>query len=109
MGHNQNILADKISKELGLSKQTGRKFLQKVLKTISNDIVYTGHMELNGIGTFSIIKRSSQTINHPETGQPINVPQKKILTFRSSTVIRRRLNPPKPVMKKSTKKNNNSE
>ncbi len=96
MGHTQNVLADKISKELGLSKQTGRKFLQKVLKTVSDDIVYTGHMELNGIGTFSITERSSQTINHPETGQPINVPPKKILTFRSSTVIRRRLNPPKP-------------
>ena len=103
MGHTQNILADKIAKEMGLSKQTGRKFLQKVLKTVSDDIVYTGRMELNGIGTFSITERSGQTINHPETGQPINVPPKKILTFRSSSLIRRRLNPPKP--KKTKKKN----
>jgi nucleoid DNA-binding protein len=109
MGHTQNMLADTISKELGLEKPIGRKFLQKVLETISDDIVYTGRMELNGIGTFMVIQRHSQTINHPETGQPINVPKKKILTFRSSTVIRRRLNPPKPVKRKYTKKNKNSE
>jgi len=56
-------------------------------------------MELNGIGTLSVSKRPGQTINHPETGQPITVPGKKILTFRSSTVIRRRLNPPKRTRK----------
>lgn len=103
------MLADTISKELGIKKPLGRKFLQKVLETISDDIVYTGRMELNGIGTFLVTQRPGQTINHPETGQEINVPKKKILTFRSSAVIRRRLNPPKSARKKSAKKNENTE
>jgi len=104
MGHTQNALANIISKEFKLPVRTGREILQKVLDIVADDIVYTGRMELNGIGTFSISKRPSETINHLHTGQPITIPGKKILTFRSSKTIRRRLNPPKETGKAKKQK-----
>jgi len=95
MGHTQNALADKISKELDLPRQKGRAFLDRILETIADDIVYTGRIELKGIGTFSVTERPEQVINHPVTGQAIQVKKKKILRFRGSKAIRQRLNPDK--------------
>lgn len=110
MGHTQNALADKISKELELSRQKGRKFLDRILETIADDIVYTGRIELKGIGTFTTTERPEQVINHPVTGQTIEVPEKKILRFRSSKTIRQRLNPdrPEPGKRKTSRKKKTS-
>ena len=110
MGHTQNALADKIAKELDLPRYKGRAFLDRILETIADDIVYTGRIELKGIGTFSTTERPQQTINHPVTGQTIQVPEKKILRFRSSKAIRQRLNPEKPApgTEKTSKNKKNS-
>jgi len=103
MGHTQNALADKIAKELDLPRYKGRAFLDRILETIADDIVYTGRMELKGIGTFSVTGRPEQVINHPVTGQAIEVPKKKILRFRGSKAIRQRLNPDKAQGKSAEK------
>ena len=92
MGHTQNAMSDKISKEVGISRQKGREFLRKVLQMISDDIIYTGRIELKGIGV-EVDKNPPQTITHPETGEIIHIPEKKILRFRSSKTIKNRLNP----------------
>lgn len=86
-------MADKISKETGISREKGRTFLRKILKTISDDIVYTGHIELKGIGIFEVNTKPSQTIKHPTTGEALHVPEKKVLRYRSSKAIRTKLNP----------------
>lgn len=102
MGHTQETIAQIISKDFNLTKLTGQQIIQRIMDIIADDIVYTGRIELRGLGTFSVSKRKAQNINHPSTGNPIHIPQKKILNFRSSIAIKRRLNPPKP--KKTRKK-----
>ena len=104
MGRTQKTIADTISKELDLPQKVGRLFLQKVIDLIGGDIVYTSHIEIRGLGTFSVTVRPPQNIVHPTTGQSISVPQKKILRFRASINLRRRLNPKKNIAKKSHKR-----
>ena len=105
MGHTEKTIADTISKELGLPERTGRQFLQRVIDIISDDIVFTGRSELRGLGSFTVKTRAATNTTHPVTGKPVNIPEKKILYFRSSFAIRRRLNPPKPVTTRKTAKN----
>ena len=95
MGHTQKTIADKISKELGLPQRTGRKFLQRIIDIMADDIVFTGRSEIRGLGTFTVTEKPPVNTTHPATGNPITVPQKKILRYHSSIAIRRRLNPPK--------------
>lgn len=89
----QRIIADTVSKELKLPVLVGRKFLQRVLDLIADDIVYTKRVELRGLGVFHVTRRLPQTVTHPVTGELIYVPRKKVLKFKSSEVIRHRLNP----------------
>jgi integration host factor subunit beta len=103
MGHTQKTIADIISKELGLPQRTGRKFLQRVIDIIADDIVFTGRSEIRGLGTFNITEKPPVQTTHPETGNPVTISQKKILHFRTSSQIRRRLNPSKPGTRKTAK------
>lgn len=108
MGHTEKMIADTISKELDLPQRTGRKFLQRVIDIISDDIVFTGSSKLRGLGSFTIKTRSVTDTTHPSTGNPVHIPEKKVLHFKTSLQIRRRLNPPKPGTRKNSKKNKTS-
>lgn len=108
MGHTQKTIADIISKELKLPQRTGRKFLQRVIDIIADDIVFTGRSEIRGLGSFNVTEKPPVQTTHPETGNPITISQKKILHFRTSSQIRRRLNPSKPGTRKTSKNKKSS-
>lgn len=93
MGYSKRVMADIISEKLGISKRTGYQFLSEVLDMIADDIVYTGKSQFRGFGKFHVTTRPAQTVQHPETGETIQIPRKKIVQFKTSEVIKRRLNP----------------
>ncbi|MBI2267027.1 MAG: HU family DNA-binding protein [Armatimonadetes bacterium] len=103
MGRTQQYLADTVSKELDLPLRIGRRFLKRIMDLVSDGIVYTGRMEIRGLGTFAVTTRPAHTITHPATGQPIPLPEKKTVHYRTSRSLRRRLNPPRPVRKAKPK------
>jgi nucleoid DNA-binding protein len=92
MGRTQKVIADIISKELGLPQKTGRLFVQKLFDLVADDIVYTGRIELRGLGTFKTVDRPAQTIPNPSGGGHINVPAHKSVEYRASADLKGRLN-----------------
>lgn len=95
MGRHQRVIADAVAQELELPLRVGRKFLQRVLDLVADDIVFTGRLELRGLGTFTVNVRPARKTTHPKTGKPVLIPEKKGVVYRSSVAIRRRLNPPR--------------
>jgi len=110
MGRSQDILSDTISKELNLTVRTGRAFFKRLLELIREDIIFTGKADLRGLGSFTVIKRKPVNTTHPITGNPITIPEKKIVKFKTSKKIKILLNPeiktahPKEKLKPKTKK-----
>jgi len=93
MGKHQRVIADAVAKELELPLRVGRRFLQRVIDMVADDIVFTGRIELRGLGTFAVNTRPARRTTHPKTGKPVLIPEKKAVVYRSSVAIRRRLNP----------------
>jgi integration host factor subunit beta len=93
MGYSKKVMAEIISRKLNISKRTGYKFLCEVLDMIADDIVYTGKSQFRGFGKFHTTIRPPQTIQHPETGETLHIPEKKIIQFKTSEVLKKRLNP----------------
>jgi len=87
----KRIIADTISRELGLELRDGRAFLERVLEIISDDLVYVGRVELRGFGTFQTNERKSRVTRHPRTGEPITIPARWVVTFRGGKDLRARL------------------
>jgi nucleoid DNA-binding protein len=96
MGKTKKVIADTISEELRLPLRTGRKFLQRVLDIISDDIVNTGRSELREFGAFVTAIIPAHTTIHPGTGKPVQIPARKLVRFRASARLRHRMNPEKP-------------
>lgn len=92
MGRTQTELADTISQELKISLRTGRKFIKRLLELVADDLVETERVELRGLGIFAVHTRPERHTVHPGTGQPITVPARKAVRYRSSVALRRRLN-----------------
>jgi nucleoid DNA-binding protein len=93
MGRTKKVIADTISKELDLPLATGRQFLQRVLDLITDDIVYTGRIELRDFGVFTTAVIPAHTTTHPSTGKPVKIPRRKLARFRASARLKKRLNP----------------
>lgn len=95
MGRTKKVLADTISEELDLPLAIGRQFIQRVLDLISDDIVYTGRVELREFGTFITAWMPAHTTTHPATGKPVTIPKRKLVRFRASEQLKGRINPRK--------------
>lgn len=104
MGRTQRVIADTVAQELNIPLRLGRRFLQRVIDIIADDIVYTGKVEIRGLGVFAITKRPAHKTKIPGTDNPVTIPEKKIAEFRASAAIRRRLNPSKSIASALKKK-----
>lgn len=93
MGRAVRVIVDHLAKELKLPIRTGRKFLERFLEEIQNDLVYTGRSEIRGLGIFAIEDRPAHKTKHPKTGKPVEIPDRKSVRYRSSVALRRKLNP----------------
>lgn len=94
MGRQINVISDQLAKELELPQRTCRHLIQRLLEEIQDDIVNTGRIEFRGLGTFAVTTRPAHNTEHPGTGQPIHIGEKKTVRYRSSKALRDRLNPP---------------
>lgn len=99
MGRTQQQLADSLADELGLTKRTARTFVQRLVELVADDLVNTERIELRGLGIFAVHTIPERQIVHPGTGQPITIPARSAVRYRSSASLRRRLNPPEPKRK----------
>ena len=91
MGRYQRVIADTVAKELELPLRTGRKFLERVIELVADDLVNTGRIELRGLGTFRLQLRKGRQTVHPVTRNPVVIADKKMVVYRSSLALRRRL------------------
>ncbi len=60
---------------------------------IAERLAEGGRLELRGFGTFSTRQREGRTGRNPRTGEPVEVPPKRVPYFKPGKEMRERLNP----------------
>lgn len=93
MPRTQKQIIDSISKRLGLSIRTGRKFYERLIHEFTEELIHQNRVEMAGLGVFGINVRPRHQTTHPKTGKKITIAEKKAVRYRSSRDLRRRLNP----------------
>ena len=69
------------------------KLIQRYHDVLVDDLVKEHRIEIPALGVFGVHVRQKHTTVHPKTGQPIVIPKKKAVRYRSARELRRRLNP----------------
>jgi integration host factor subunit beta len=85
-------LINKISQELNIPKQEAEEGVNLFFQTIRDAILAGEEIEIRGFGSFRFRKRTSRSGRNPRTGQPVNVPPKKVLYFKPSKLLKEMIN-----------------
>ncbi len=61
-----------------------RKVIDAVFEQIAAATEAGNQVRVTGFGTFAVKDRAARTARNPQTGQPVEVPAKRVLAFRAS-------------------------
>jgi integration host factor subunit alpha len=85
-------LVDKIHANTGLTKDEAFACLETVLETIKETLETSETVKIIGFGSFVVKKKNSRKGRNPQTGEPITITARKVLTFKPSPVLKNRIN-----------------
>jgi DNA-binding protein HU-beta len=86
-------MVEGIMRAAGLSKANVNRFYDGLVKLAMKKLASDGEFALPGLGTLRVRTRSAHTARNPQTGEPVQVPRKKVVRFRAYKELRDRLNP----------------
>ena len=86
---NKQDIIDFVSNKTGLTKKDALAALDAVVEAIVTTVKVPGQsVTLTNFGTFVSVQRAKTTKRNPKTGQPVEVPAKKVPRFRPGKSFR---------------------
>ena len=85
-------LISKISQGMNISKQEAETGINLFFQTIKEALQNGEEIELRGFGSFRFRQRGARPGRNPRTGNPVQVPSKKVLYFKPSKLLKNLIN-----------------
>jgi len=86
-------LVDKVSQELGRTKNEAYEIIEMVLEVLKESIISEEFVKISGFGNFMVRQKTSRKGRNPQTGETLTISERKVLTFKASKILRESLNP----------------
>jgi len=86
-----DIIQD-VYEKLGFSKKDAAKIVESVFEIMKDSLANGEKKKISGFGNFSVKEKKSRRGRNPQTGSEIEISARKVLTFKSSQVLRKALN-----------------
>ena len=80
-------LINEIAKDADLSIKDSGKALNAFVGAFGKAMKKGQRIQLPGMGTFTINKRSARVVRNPRTGAKLNVPAKKVVKFKAAPLL----------------------
>jgi integration host factor subunit beta len=81
-------LINQIAKEMNVSKQEAETGVNLFFQMLQRG----EEIELRGFGSFRFRQRHARSGRNPRTGEPVQVPPKKVLYFKPSKLLKSMIN-----------------
>lgn len=82
-----------ITLRLGLSKPEARSAVERVLEIMKTALVQEEDVLISGFGKFSVRSKNSRRGRNPQTKQDLILRARQVVVFKTSGVLRQKLNP----------------
>jgi DNA-binding protein HU-beta len=89
---NSSELIERIAEEHGISKDHTRKIIDGVVAAITSATAAGDEVNLTGFGRFKAADRAARLGRNPATGETIEIPASRKLTFSPAKAVRDALN-----------------
>ncbi len=81
-------LAEAVHEEVGLSRNDSAELVETVLGHISDALVAGEQVKISSFGTFSVRDKAARIGRNPKTGEEVPIHPRRVLTFRSSHLMK---------------------
>jgi len=85
-------LSEAVYQEVGLSRNESADLLEAVLKQISDALARDEAVKISSFGSFSVRRKGQRVGRNPKTGDEVPILPRKVLVFRPSQVLKKRIN-----------------
>ena len=84
-------MAKAIADETGIPRVQAAAIVQRVFDRITEALLSEGRLELRNFGVFEVRKRGPRRRRNPRTGEAVDVPAKRVVTFRPGREMEERV------------------
>ncbi len=84
-------LAEAVHDAVGLSRNESATLVESVLTHVSDALVRGESVKISSFGTFSVREKAARVGRNPKTGQEVPIHPRRVLTFRSSHLMKDRV------------------
>lgn len=78
--------------KLGFSKKDAAQIVESVFDIMKEHLEKGEKIKISGFGNFVVKEKKARRGRNPQTGSEIEISPRKVLTFKSSQVLRKSLN-----------------
>ncbi len=79
---------EKIVSEVSITKADAARVLESIVDGITQSLKRGERTTISGFGTFSVSKRKARVGRNPQTGEPINIPARRVARFTSGKELK---------------------
>ena len=80
-----------ISEKIGMTQLKTKQIVQETFDAIVESLVEEKRIELRNFGVFEVKKRAGRKARNPRTGDPVDVPEKYVVTFKPGKEMEQRV------------------
>ncbi len=77
---------------MGFSKKDSAQIVESVFDIMKDTLAKGEKIKISGFGNFVVKEKKSRRGRNPQTGKEIEISARRVLTFKSSQVLRKALN-----------------
>ncbi len=92
MSLTKDKLANRLQTQLYLNRKESLELLEGLLDIMKDTLTQGEDLLISGFGKFSVRQKKARRGRNPQTNKDLILGPRKILVFRSSGVLRKRLN-----------------
>jgi len=78
--------------QLGMDRQESRQVVERLLKIMKDNLSQGEDLLISGFGKFSVRQKKARRGRNPQTKENITLAARKVVVFKISGVLRRRIN-----------------
>ena len=82
-------LIKKVSSETGLTRKECMSVIDNLFEIFKSDLSDGNPVMISGFGKWSVSDKKERTGRNPQTGDPITIAARKVITFKPSSVLRK--------------------
>jgi len=85
-------LIENIYEKVGLSKEESSQIVELVLEILKETLERGEKVKISGFGNFVVRAKRARRGRNPQTGEEIKITARKVLSFKSSPILKKALN-----------------